>query len=111
MLTISPMASEAIRQLIVAAELPSSAGIRIAQGAETPQGTALELALVDTPGEADHVVEEQGVSVFVDQQIAALLDDKVLDAQVDEGQVAFALRDEDSSGEHMDAETRRNGSA
>ena len=94
MLTMTPMASEAIRQLVHAAELPESAGIRIAQGAVTEQGTALELALVDTPADADQVVEEQGASIFVEPEVAPLLDDKILDAQVAQGQVSFELRED-----------------
>lgn len=98
MLTISPLASEAIRQLVIAAELPAdSAGIRIAQGSDTPQGTALELELVDTPSASDEIVADAGASVFLEPDVALLLDDKVLDAQVSEGQVAFALRDDEDA--------------
>jgi Fe-S cluster assembly iron-binding protein IscA len=97
-LTISPTASDAIRQLVDAASLPESAGIRIAQGEQTPEGTAVELALVDAPAEDDQVVSGEGASVFVDGQIAALLEDKVLDAQVSDGQVAFALREDAAPG-------------
>jgi Fe-S cluster assembly iron-binding protein IscA len=56
---------------------------------------ALDLALVDTPDDADQVVSDEGATVFVDSQLGDLLDDKVLDAQVADGQVAFALREED----------------
>jgi Fe-S cluster assembly iron-binding protein IscA len=94
MLTITPAASDAIRQLVEASELPESAGIRIGRGTETPLGVALDLALVDTPDDADQVSDE-GATVFVDSQLGDLLDDKVLDAQVADGQVAFALREED----------------
>ncbi len=46
MLTLTPVASEAIRQLSLQTEDPEASGIRISPGPETPQGTALELTLV-----------------------------------------------------------------
>lgn len=92
MLTISPEATQAIRQLCDEAELPDSGGMRIARGPDTEMGAAVELALVEAPASDDHVIEGPGASVYVDEQLAALLDDKVLDAQLAEGQVTFALR-------------------
>jgi len=44
-----------------------------------------------TPAEDDEVVEEQGAQVFLEPNAAALLDDKRLDAQVEAGQVTFAI--------------------
>lgn len=37
------------------------------------------------------MVEEQGAQVFLEPGAAALLEDKRLDAQVDAGQVTFAI--------------------
>ena len=44
------------------------------------------------PDETDEVVEEANARVFLEPQAAVVLDDKVLDAQVDDaGQVQFTL--------------------
>jgi iron-sulfur cluster assembly protein len=94
MLTLTPVASEAIRQLTEQTDDPDASGIRISPGPETPQGTALELALVDEPDPADERVEEAGATVYVEPHVAGFLDDKVLDAQVVEGQVTFMLRED-----------------
>jgi iron-sulfur cluster assembly protein len=88
-LTISPAASEAIKHLVAASELPENAGIRITNRGGVP-GT-LELSLVPEAGEADEVVEERGATVFVDDEVAELLDDKTLDAQTHGEQVAFTI--------------------
>jgi hypothetical protein len=40
------------------------------------------------------VIEEAGARVFLDPGTASLLDDKVLDADVAEGQVAFTIVDQ-----------------
>ena len=69
------------------------AGIRISTGPDTPQGTALELSLVEEPEPEDEKVDEDGATVYLEPDVAGLLEDKVLDAEVDEGQVTFLLRD------------------
>jgi iron-sulfur cluster assembly protein len=95
MLTLTPVASEAIRQLSSQTEDPEASGIRIAPGPETPQGTALELTLVEEPEPEDEKVDEDGATVYLEPHVAGFLDDKVLDAQVDEGRVTFVLRDDE----------------
>jgi iron-sulfur cluster assembly protein len=88
-LTISPAASEAIKGLIAASDLPENAGIRISSH---PQGPgSFELSLAPEAGEADEVVEQQGAIVFVDDEVAPILDDKTLDAQTEGEQVAFTI--------------------
>ncbi len=95
MLTLTPVASEAIRQLSAQTEDPEASGIRISPGPETPQGTALELTLVEEPEAEDEKVDEDGATVYLEPHVAGFLEDKVLDAQVDEGRVTFVLRDDD----------------
>ena len=95
MLTLTPVASEAIRQLSSQTDDPDASGIRIAPGPETPQGTALELTLVEEPEPEDEKVDEDGATVYLEPHVAGFLDDKVLDAQLDEGRVTFVLRDDE----------------
>jgi Fe-S cluster assembly iron-binding protein IscA len=99
MLSLTPVASEAIRQLSSQTDDPEASGIRIAPGPETPQGTALELTLVEEPEPEDEKVDDDGATVYVEPHVAGFLDDKILDAQVDEGRVTFVLRDEDEPPE------------
>jgi Fe-S cluster assembly iron-binding protein IscA len=49
------------------------------------------LSLVPDAGAADAVVEEQGATVFLDDEVVPLLDDKTLDAQIHGDQVAFTF--------------------
>ena len=95
MLTLTPIASEAIRQLSLQTEDPEASGIRIAPGPETPDGTALELSLVEEPEPTDEKVDEDGATVYLEPHVAGFLDDKVLDAEVEEGRVTFLVRDDD----------------
>src|ERR687888_2300326 len=94
MLTLTPIASEAIRQLSAQTEDPDATGIRISPGPETPEGTALELALVEEPQPDDEKIDDDGATVYLEPHVAGFLDDKVLDAQVDEGRVTFLVRDD-----------------
>jgi Fe-S cluster assembly iron-binding protein IscA len=96
MLTLTPIASEAIRQLSAQTPDPEATGIRIAPGPETPEGTALELSLVDEPQPEDEKIDDDGATVYLEPHVAGFLDDKVLDAQVDEGRVTFLVRDDDA---------------
>ena len=95
MLTLTPVATQAIRQLTSQAEDPDASGIRISTGPDTPEGTALELSLVEEPQPEDEMVDEDGATVYLEPDVAGFLEDKVLDAQVDEGQVTFLLRDDE----------------
>jgi iron-sulfur cluster assembly protein len=53
----------------------------------------LSLSLSDGPQAGDQVIEEADVQVFVQPDAARALDDKALDAQVNEdGQVSFLLQ-------------------
>jgi Fe-S cluster assembly iron-binding protein IscA len=94
MLTLTPIASEAIRQLSAQTDDPEATGIRIAPGPETPEGTALELSLVEQPQPEDEKIDDDGAKVYLEPHVAGFLDDKVLDAEVDEGRVTFMVRDD-----------------
>jgi iron-sulfur cluster assembly protein len=65
------------------------AGVRIAVD---PNTEALTVEPVEEPFEGDEVVESLGARVFLDSDAADLLDDKALDASVDDdGAVQFSV--------------------
>lgn len=97
MLTLSPTASEAITLLVEHSDVSDSAGLRIAAGEPTEEGTPLSLSLVDEPEPDDQVVADGEATVFLEPQVVPFLDDAVLDAQVNDGEIAFALRDNEAS--------------
>jgi iron-sulfur cluster assembly protein len=90
MLTVSPAASEAIRGLVSASEMPDGAGVRIASAPDAPPGN-LQMTLSEAPLAEDKVVEQEGASVFLEADVAGLLDDKVLDAYSEDDKVGFAI--------------------
>ncbi|HEV8219898.1 MAG TPA: Fe-S cluster assembly protein HesB [Streptosporangiaceae bacterium] len=91
MLTLTDQAVTAIRNLTTQAGLPPETGIRIAPEAGDERGLALSLA--DAPQAGDQVIEAADVHVFVQPEASAVLDDKALDAQInEEGEVSFTLQ-------------------
>ena len=60
---------------------------------EQRRRTALQLEVVDGPEATDQEIADGGATVYLEPDVADLLDDKVLDAQVDETGVSFAIRD------------------
>ncbi|MBB5916525.1 Fe-S cluster assembly iron-binding protein IscA [Nocardia transvalensis] len=89
MLMLTPTAIEVVRTITSAEGTPQDAGLRIFtdDGAET-----LQLALAAEPAETDKIMDAEGSRIFLDQQAAAYLDDKILDAGVDgNGQSSFVL--------------------
>jgi Fe-S cluster assembly iron-binding protein IscA len=91
-LTLTPTAAEAVRQIVAQAPVDDdTAGLRIAPGAPTEQGTPLEISLVESPEAADHDAGAEGAHVYLDPAASAALDDKVLDAQIQDNNVGFAI--------------------
>ena len=89
MLTLTENASTIVKTLTDQAP-EDDAGLRISSSNE--QSTAFAAAVAVEPEPADQVVESGGARLFLEPNAAVALDDKVLDAQVDEGgSVSFAI--------------------
>ena len=85
MLVLTDAATELIRRLADHPDLPSEAGLRIAGPGNGSE--ALTASAAAGPREGDAVVEQDGARLFVERGAASSLDNKVLDAEVDEGGV------------------------
>lgn len=89
MLTLTEGATDAIKGLV--ADYPG-AGLRIFSGPYENEELRLGLTISDAPEPTDEVVEQSGCQVFLDEQVAPLVDGRTLDAApVDEGRVQFAI--------------------
>lgn len=92
MLAISHTAAEVIKQVVSSAQVRDEGGIRISAQPIGEEGVRLELSLATTPVPGDAIVEQEGANVFVEQTVAPLLDDKMLDAAVvDADKVTFSI--------------------
>ena len=95
MLALTDRAVHAVKEIVSnLEEAPGSGGLRMST--ERSGGDAnIHLSVVALPSEDDEVIEDHGARVFLDHDLALLLDDKILDAEVEQGQVAFRLDDQD----------------
>ncbi|WP_433723140.1 hypothetical protein ACQP0C_23550 [Nocardia sp. CA-129566] len=93
MLLLTPTAIEAVRTITCTEDAPMEAGLRISAA-----DGALQMAVTAGPEEQDQVVTAQGARVFLDEQAAAFLDDKILDTGQDpHGQGGFVLAEQDQN--------------
>lgn len=92
MLALTQDATTAIRDLISSAPLPDGGGLRIATTHHDDGRAGLAIALVEQPGDDDHVLEAQEARVFLEPEAATALEDQTLDVQstLDEG-VTFVI--------------------
>ena len=91
MLALTDRAVEAVKEIVSSSgEAPETGGLRLSAEREGTQAS-FKLRLASVPAEDDAVIEERGARVFVDADAATLLEDKMLDATVDQDQVAFTV--------------------
>ena len=89
MLTLTDRAAETIRTLITQPGVPADTGLRMSLR-DAESGT-LTLSL-EPPQPDDAVIEDAGARVFVQRDAAPMVDDRELDAQLDEqGRASFKL--------------------
>ena len=90
MLTLTENASAIVNEITHQPGLAETAGLRITTDNSPEPAFAISAAQQGEPG--DQVVEQGGATVYLDESAAQLLDDKILDAAVDQsGKVEFAL--------------------
>jgi iron-sulfur cluster assembly protein len=89
-LTLTENATLVIKSITGVEGAPEGAGVRISQ--ENPADPSLAVTTTEAPLPGDQVVEDGGARVFLESNAAGALDDKILDAAVDEkGGVEFLL--------------------
>ncbi|HEU5355780.1 MAG TPA: adhesin [Actinocrinis sp.] len=93
MLAVTQTAVGVIHDLTTQPGLPDGTGLRIApEPAENGEGPAFALSLTQTPQAADEVIETPDARIYLEPAVSQLLDDKVLDARIDEqGEIAFMI--------------------
>lgn len=90
MLTMTENASAVVKSLASRGGTSDEAGLRISSTAPESREYAVEVA--PSPAAADTVVENDGARVFLEPNAATSLDDKILDADVNEqGNVRFSI--------------------
>jgi Fe-S cluster assembly iron-binding protein IscA len=93
MLAVTEAAAQAIEALAAQGGVEDQGGLRFSMQAESDSQAALALTVASAPVDGDQVVTaDTGAHVFLEEQAADYLSDKVLDVQQDdEGQLNFAV--------------------
>jgi iron-sulfur cluster assembly protein len=94
LLALTDNAVAAVRDIVSSSdEASEKSGLRMVAEREGMQAN-FQLSVVPLPAEDDEVIDEQGARIFLEPKAASLLDDKVLDASVEQDQVAFTIADQ-----------------
>ena len=96
MLTITTDAATAIKGIVDSAAVEGG-GLRIYAEPQNDSQASLEIALTPEPGAGDEVVDAEGATVYLEQNAAAYLDDKQLDADIEDEQVRFSITEQPPS--------------
>lgn len=99
MLTVTSTAAAAVATLLENPEIPEGASLRLQRGVDATGEAAIGLAIVSEPEPEDEPVAAlEEADVFLAPDVAGLLDDQVLDAQIEDDQVSFTLRPQSVNG-------------
>ena len=91
MLALTDDAVQAVKDIVSSSEeTAETGGLRVVADRAGAQAN-FQLSIASSPAEHDEVIEEQGARLFLDREAAPLLADKVLDASIEQNQVAFRL--------------------
>jgi iron-sulfur cluster assembly protein len=94
-LTLTDAAQETIESLLETPGISAAAGMRIAAShagnSSVPKFEDLQATLVEEPDDGDVVIEHEGARVFMQQELADFLDDKLLDAKTTDAGTEFML--------------------
>jgi iron-sulfur cluster assembly protein len=96
MLALTEDAVDAIKAIVELEEMPEGSGLRIsAREGDDEDSFELGLSFAEEPDQGDDVVEERGARVFLTAEAGALLDAKVLDANVHGDHLHFDLQEQE----------------
>ena len=98
MLTLTPAAADVVRRILARAPEDANSGLRIAPAEGDDAGLTFEMTLVGAPEEHDETLEEEGATIFLEPEAAELLDDKILDAELEDDEIRFAVIDPEAYG-------------
>lgn len=99
MVGISSRAASLVQDIQQQQGIPQDYGVRIAGEEDGMGGVEVSLSFAEAPEAEERVTEEQGTRLFVEPQLAELLDEVVLDVEESDGEQALILRERDEAAE------------
>lgn len=95
MLQITPGAAALLTELRDGQDVPDSYGVRVFPESTQPGEVTIGLGFAEEPAADDQVTEQDGLKVFVAQELAAPLQDAAIDVAQDNGAARLVFRPQD----------------
>jgi Fe-S cluster assembly iron-binding protein IscA len=92
-LALTDYAVDAVKIIVSSDADTDAAGMRVTAG-QAGEQPRFRLDIVSMPVESDQVIEAQGARVFLGPDEASLLDNKIVDAKIEQSRVAFTIGDQ-----------------
>lgn len=92
MLEITHGAAALLTELRKGQEVPDTYGLRVFPEATQPGEVTIGLGFAETPAAGDQVTEQDGMKVFVAQELAAPLEDAAIDVAQENGASRLVFR-------------------
>jgi Fe-S cluster assembly iron-binding protein IscA len=100
MLIVTPAAAAAVTALLQSPQTPEATGLRLQQGLDATGEATIGVAVVRTPEPDDDVLAATGGGhLFLAPDVADMLDNQVLDAEIHDENVAFTIRPQRLDGQ------------
>jgi Fe-S cluster assembly iron-binding protein IscA len=91
-LNMTSDAAALLKEARNAAEVPDEYGVRIFAEQNTETGVSIGLGFAEAPFPGDEISEQEGVRLFVAQEVAGPLASTTIDAAKDDGEARLVLR-------------------
>ena len=100
MLEITRGAAALLTELRDGQDVPEDYGLRVFPETSQPGEVTIGLGFTDQPAAGDQVAEQEGMKVFVAQELAAPLEDAAIDVTKENGtpQLVFRPKGENGTG-------------
>lgn len=97
MLQVTPGAAALLTELRDGQDVPDTYGVRVFPESTEPGEVTIGLGFTDAPVAGDQVTEQDGLKVFVAQELAAPLQDAAIDVAGDDGASRLVFRPQDET--------------
>lgn len=98
MLEITRGAAALLAELRQGQDVPEDYGLRVFPETNQPGEVTIGLGFTDQPAAGDQVAEQEGMKVFVAQELAAPLEDAAIDVTSENGAPQLMFRPKAESG-------------
>lgn len=86
MLQMTTRAAALLNQIRSTSDIPVDAGVRVYAEEGTGDRVSIGVGFIDNPMPGDQVIEQEGVKLFVAPEVAAPLDNTIIDVTRDNGE-------------------------